>query len=126
MSLTRNQEGLRLTPGRPEVRHFIDTLRTEHGIDASFLERILGSARFEPTVVRLLDPERAQDGLEFLEFAVREARARDRAGEVHRRRRVRVRTDEPTRVRPPRLGGVTPVGREEGVVAYATILLQRI
>jgi membrane-bound lytic murein transglycosylase B len=42
---------------RADVRDFIDTMRTEHGIDAAFLERILGAARFEPTVVRLLNPE---------------------------------------------------------------------
>ncbi len=41
---------------RADVRSFIDTMRTEHGIDESDLERVLGAVRFQPTVVRLLGP----------------------------------------------------------------------
>lgn len=41
---------------RADVRSFIDTMREEHGIDTADLERILGAARFQPTVVRLLGP----------------------------------------------------------------------
>ena len=41
---------------RPEVRAFIDTMQTEHGFAAAELERILASARHQPTVVRLIGP----------------------------------------------------------------------
>ena len=41
---------------RPDVRAFIDTMRAEHGVETSDLERILGAVRFQPTVVRLLGP----------------------------------------------------------------------
>jgi membrane-bound lytic murein transglycosylase B len=42
---------------RDEVRTFIDTMQSEHGIDAAETERVLGSARFQPTVFRLMGPE---------------------------------------------------------------------
>lgn len=42
---------------RAEVRSFIETLGSEHGLDVADLERILGAARYQPTVARLLDPE---------------------------------------------------------------------
>jgi membrane-bound lytic murein transglycosylase B len=41
---------------RPDVRAFIDSMREEHGIEISDLERILGSVRYSPTVVRLMGP----------------------------------------------------------------------
>ena len=43
---------------RPEVRQFIQTMQTEHGLDVSELERILGDARHLPVVSRLIGPER--------------------------------------------------------------------
>lgn len=42
---------------RDEVRSFIDTMQSEHGIEAAETERVLGSARFQPTVFRLIGPE---------------------------------------------------------------------
>jgi membrane-bound lytic murein transglycosylase B len=42
---------------RPEVRSFIDSMSEEHGIESADLERILGDARHEPAVVRLIGPE---------------------------------------------------------------------
>ena len=43
---------------RPEVQSFIETMRSEHGLDIAELERVLGQARHQPTVVRLIGPER--------------------------------------------------------------------
>jgi membrane-bound lytic murein transglycosylase B len=43
---------------RDEVRSFIETMESEHGIEAAEIERVLGSARFQPTVFRLIGPER--------------------------------------------------------------------
>lgn len=43
---------------REEVRSFIDTMQDEHGIEAAEVERVLASARFQPTVYRLIGPER--------------------------------------------------------------------
>jgi membrane-bound lytic murein transglycosylase B len=43
---------------RDDVRNFIRTLELEHGLDAAEVERVLGAARFQPTVVRLIGPER--------------------------------------------------------------------
>lgn len=43
---------------RDEVRSFISTMEAEHGMDAAEIERVLGSARFQPTVFRLIGPER--------------------------------------------------------------------
>lgn len=42
---------------RDEVRSFIDTMQSEHGIAAAETERVIGSARFQPTVFRLMGPE---------------------------------------------------------------------
>jgi membrane-bound lytic murein transglycosylase B len=42
---------------RDDVRSFIETMQTEHGIDAAETERVIGSARFQPTVFRLIGPE---------------------------------------------------------------------
>jgi membrane-bound lytic murein transglycosylase B len=41
---------------RPEVQSFIDTLSTEHGIDAAELQRVLGEAQYQSNVVRLIGP----------------------------------------------------------------------
>ena len=41
---------------RPEVREFIDTLNADHGLEVAELERILGDARPQPVVVRLMGP----------------------------------------------------------------------
>lgn len=44
---------------RPEVREFIEAMQAEHGLDATELERILGDARHQPVVTRLIGgPER--------------------------------------------------------------------
>ncbi|WP_129643106.1 lytic murein transglycosylase B [Peristeroidobacter agariperforans] len=43
---------------RPDVREFIEAMETEHGLDAAELERILGDARHQPVVTRLIGPER--------------------------------------------------------------------
>lgn len=42
---------------RSDVRSFIDTMQSEHGLEAAEIERVLGSARFQPTVFRLIGPE---------------------------------------------------------------------
>ena len=41
---------------RPEVRSFIESMQTEHGLDAAELERVLGEVQYQPTVVRLIGP----------------------------------------------------------------------
>jgi membrane-bound lytic murein transglycosylase B len=41
---------------RADVRSFIESMSKEHGIDPSYLERILGDARHTPTAVRLIGP----------------------------------------------------------------------
>jgi membrane-bound lytic murein transglycosylase B len=46
---------------RPEVRAFIGDLSRGHGLDAAQLERILGEARHQATVVRLIGPERVSN-----------------------------------------------------------------
>ncbi|HEY0680726.1 MAG TPA: lytic murein transglycosylase B [Steroidobacter sp.] len=43
---------------RPDVRSFIEAMQTEHALDLAELERVLGEARHQPTVVRLIGPER--------------------------------------------------------------------
>jgi membrane-bound lytic murein transglycosylase B len=43
--------------GRPDVVSFISNLQSEYGFDAAELERVLGDARYEPRVVRLIGPE---------------------------------------------------------------------
>jgi membrane-bound lytic murein transglycosylase B len=57
--------GLLLTAGtaqsgdylsRPEVQSFIDSMSAEHGIDATELQRVLGDAEYQSTVVRLIGP----------------------------------------------------------------------
>src|SRR3954469_204971 len=42
---------------RPDVQSFIDSMSTEHGIDASELQRVLGEAQYQSTVVRLIGPQ---------------------------------------------------------------------
>jgi membrane-bound lytic murein transglycosylase B len=41
---------------RPDVRSFIESMSEEHGIELSYLERILGDARHTPVAVRLIGP----------------------------------------------------------------------
>jgi membrane-bound lytic murein transglycosylase B len=41
---------------RPDVRSFIESMSDEHGIAPSDLERIIGDARHEPAVIRLIGP----------------------------------------------------------------------
>jgi membrane-bound lytic murein transglycosylase B len=43
---------------RPDVRAFIEAMQTEHGLELAELERVLGEAKHQPTVVRLIGPER--------------------------------------------------------------------
>jgi membrane-bound lytic murein transglycosylase B len=43
---------------RAEVQAFIESMHTEHGLELAELERVLGEARHQPTVVRLIGPER--------------------------------------------------------------------
>src|SRR5687768_8251213 len=43
---------------RPEVQSFIETMQTEHGLELAELQRVLGEVRYQPTVVRLIGPER--------------------------------------------------------------------
>jgi membrane-bound lytic murein transglycosylase B len=43
---------------RPEVKSFIETMQAEHGLELAELERVLGEVRYQPTVVRLIGPER--------------------------------------------------------------------
>ena len=45
---------------REEVRLFIETMQTEYGLDSAELERVLGEARHQPTVVRLIGPKRTE------------------------------------------------------------------
>ena len=42
---------------RPDVREFIESVSDEHGLDSSDIERVLGAARHQPAVVRLIGPE---------------------------------------------------------------------
>ena len=42
---------------RPEVRSFIESMQTEHGLDAAELERVLGEVQYQPTVVRLKESQ---------------------------------------------------------------------
>ena len=42
---------------RDDVRSFIETMESEHGVDAAEIERVIGDARFQPTVFRLIGPE---------------------------------------------------------------------
>jgi membrane-bound lytic murein transglycosylase B len=43
---------------RAEVRSFIESMHLEHGLEREALERILGEARRQPAVMRLIGPER--------------------------------------------------------------------
>lgn len=45
---------------RPEVRAFIGDLNSGHGLDVAELQRVLGNARHQPSVVRLIGPERVR------------------------------------------------------------------
>lgn len=45
---------------RPEVRAFIGDLNTGHGLEVAELERVLGEARHQASVVRLIGPERVR------------------------------------------------------------------
>lgn len=42
---------------RGDVRSFIETMRDEHGVDVTHLERVLGEVRIQPVVLRLLNPQ---------------------------------------------------------------------
>ena len=42
---------------RADVRAFIDDMHAEYGIEVTELERVLGAARYQPTVARLMNPE---------------------------------------------------------------------
>lgn len=41
---------------RPDVRSFIESMATEHGMDSGYVERILRAVRPAPTAVRLIGP----------------------------------------------------------------------
>src|SRR5690348_2099046 len=41
---------------RPDVREFIESMRREHGFDTAYLQRIVGDAKREPAVIRLMGP----------------------------------------------------------------------
>ena len=43
---------------RAEVRSFIESMHLEYGLEREALERILGEARRQPAVMRLIGPER--------------------------------------------------------------------
>jgi membrane-bound lytic murein transglycosylase B len=43
---------------RPDVHSFMQSMHLEHGLPMDELERVLGSARHQPTVVRLIGPVR--------------------------------------------------------------------
>ena len=43
---------------RPEVRSFIGFMHAEHGLELAELERILGQARHQPSIVRLMHSKR--------------------------------------------------------------------
>jgi membrane-bound lytic murein transglycosylase B len=43
---------------RTEVRAFIDSMHLEHGLERAEMERVLREVRYQPTVVRLIGPER--------------------------------------------------------------------
>jgi membrane-bound lytic murein transglycosylase B len=45
---------------RPDVRSFMDVMQAEHGLELVELERVLGEARHQPSVVRLVGPDRSQ------------------------------------------------------------------
>jgi membrane-bound lytic murein transglycosylase B len=41
---------------RSDVREFIDSMREEHGIEVSYLERAMRAVQYQPTVIRLTTP----------------------------------------------------------------------
>jgi membrane-bound lytic murein transglycosylase B len=41
---------------RDDVRAFIDSMRDEHGVDSAQVERVLGEAQNQPSVIRLIGP----------------------------------------------------------------------
>jgi membrane-bound lytic murein transglycosylase B len=43
---------------RAEVRAFVESMHVEHGLERAEIERVLGDVRYQPTVVRLIGPER--------------------------------------------------------------------
>lgn len=43
---------------RPDVQSFMEAMQAEHGLDLAELERVLGEVQYQPTVVRLIGPER--------------------------------------------------------------------
>jgi len=43
---------------RPDVQSFIEAMQTEHGLELAELQRVLGEVQYQPTVVRLIGPER--------------------------------------------------------------------
>jgi membrane-bound lytic murein transglycosylase B len=45
---------------RPDVRSFIEAMQVEHGLDRVELERVLGEAQYQPSVVRLIGPDVSQ------------------------------------------------------------------
>ena len=47
---------------RPDVLSFIASLQSEYGFESTELERVLGEARYEPRIPRLMDPEPRADG----------------------------------------------------------------
>ena len=47
---------------RPDVRSFIEAMQAEHGLELAELERVLGEAQYQPSVVRLIGPVQPQPG----------------------------------------------------------------
>jgi membrane-bound lytic murein transglycosylase B len=45
---------------RPDVRSFMDIMQAEHGLELVELERVLGEAKYQPSVARLIGPDRSQ------------------------------------------------------------------
>src|SRR3954469_3698150 len=42
---------------RPDVQSFIDSMSAEHGIETAELQRVLGDAEYQSSVVRLIGPQ---------------------------------------------------------------------
>ena len=47
---------------RADVRSFIEAMQAEHGLELAELERVLGEAQYQPSVVRLIGPVQPQPG----------------------------------------------------------------
>jgi membrane-bound lytic murein transglycosylase B len=45
---------------RPDVRSFMDAMQAEHGLEVVELERVLGEAQYQPSVIRLIGPDPSQ------------------------------------------------------------------